>query len=266
MDKIQNSKVIDTGNDFGYLLVSGTENKILLYYYMISNGKMMYNMNNMSQVPVLRRIEENKIIITRNETIGKSFSITEGFIHKSFWYLFDTQNVYIISKEIENFENKVEFIQRNLKEFIKCKSDAELEESQNTSLLNSYLFVIVIISIFIVILILFVCLYCCLSAKSGKKKKSFVLKRKSAAKTNSKAEEMGSIDISRVESANRSSIQSLSSVGSNDSVFIQEMPSTGFNVSRVNSSQPFLQQRQLNDASDISIVRPTDLSVKKKTP
>lgn len=254
----EDTKVLDRNDNKGFIFYTGFKSggfvihNGLIDTYVISSGNLIQRKGN--QTFYLRKFDSNKLKIVNDSKQGVFIELMEGFIYDSFWYLFHDQNVYIIRKSIEEIGVEVLFSPTNIKNFIKCEGD------KNGKTLFPYILMAVVIVIIVMILI-GICLYSCLCSKSKKNKISFVLKGKEVPKTDSIVEYSKS--ISSIESENKSTTNA--SVLQSQESMVKDMVSTGFNVSDTKSSQVLAPERQLNDASDISIVRPTELFIKKKT-
>jgi hypothetical protein len=244
--------VLDRNDNKGFIFYTGFKSggfvihNGLIDTYVISSGKLIQG----NQTFYLRKFDSNKLKIV-NDSKGVFIELMEGFIYDSFWYLFHNQNVYIIRKSIEEIGVEVLFSPTNFKNFIKCEGD------RNKKTLFPYILMAVVVVIIVGILI-GICLYCLCSKKN---KISFVLKGKEVAKTDSIVEDSKS--KSSIKSENKFSTNAY--VMQSQESMVKDMVSTGFNVSDTKISQVFAPERQMNDASDISIVRPTELSIKKKT-
>jgi len=244
--------VLDRNDNKGFIFYTGFKSggfvihNGLIDTYVISSGKLIQG----NQTFYLRKFDSNKLKIV-NDSKGVFIELMEGFIYDSFWYLFHNQNVYIIRKSIEEIGVEVLFSPTNFKNFIKCEGD------KNKKTLFPYILMAVVVVIIVVILIA-ICLYSC--SKSKKNKILFVLKGKEVAKTDSIVEDSKS--KSSIESKNKST--SNASVLQSQESMVKNMVSTGFNVSDTKISQVLAPERRLDDASDISIVRPTELNFKTK--
>ncbi len=247
-------KVLDRNDNKGFIFYTDFKSggfvihNGLIDTYVISSRNLIRG----NQTFYLRKFDSNKLKIVKDSKEGVFIELMEGFIYDSFWYLFHNQNVYTIRKSIEEIGVEVLFSPTNIKNFIKCEGD------KNGETLFLYILIAVVVVIIVVILIA-ICLYSC-CFKSKKNKILFVLKGKEVAKTDSIVEDSKS--KSSIESKNKST--SNASVLQSQESMVKNMVSTGFNVSDTKSSQVLASERRLDDASDISIVRPTELNFKTK--